>query len=223
MPSGFPLLIGRSFPPPRLISTKALALSCGGEVIREARFPKQWSDDMRSTFGHILIFFSITACSASAFAEGGQKIPMEQAALSISSAAGELGVTDPDAAHADLTRIVERQAREHGIPRELVESVIQIESGWQKYARNGSAVGLMQIKASTARMLGYNGTTLGLFEPETNIAYGVKYLAKAFALSEGDLCHTLMRYQSGHEATRMSAQNRTYCARARVLIASNGN
>jgi soluble lytic murein transglycosylase-like protein len=56
-----------------------------------------------------------------------------------------------------------------------------------------------------------------------NIKYGVKYLTLAYQLSHGDLCKTLMRYQSGHDARRMNAANRAYCAKAKIVIASLGN
>ena len=37
----------------------------------------------------------------------------------------------------------------------------------------------MQIKPATARMMGYTGSVTGLFNPETNIKYGMKYLGMA--------------------------------------------
>ena len=37
----------------------------------------------------------------------------------------------------------------------------------------------MQIKPATAKMMGYSGSKKGLFDPETNIKFGMKYLGKA--------------------------------------------
>jgi soluble lytic murein transglycosylase-like protein len=37
----------------------------------------------------------------------------------------------------------------------------------------------MQIKLATARSRGYTGDAEGLRDPDTNLAYGVKYLAGA--------------------------------------------
>ncbi len=37
----------------------------------------------------------------------------------------------------------------------------------------------MQDQLATAKMMGYDGSTTGLFDPETNIKYGMKYLGKA--------------------------------------------
>ena len=40
----------------------------------------------------------------------------------------------------------------------------------------------MQIKPATARMIGYRGTTKALYDPETNIRWGMQYLAMAHQL-----------------------------------------
>ena len=37
----------------------------------------------------------------------------------------------------------------------------------------------MQIKLATARGLGYTGDAAGLRDPDTNLTYGIKYLAGA--------------------------------------------
>ena len=40
-------------------------------------------------------------------------------------------------------------------------------------------------------------------------------------MAGGDTCRTIMKYQSGHMATRMSGANRTYCAKVRTITARN--
>ena len=67
--------------------------------------------------------------------------------------------------------------RQHVDPR-LVLAVMLRESGGRWNAKNRQAVGLMQIKVGTARMLGYRGTRGHLFRPAVNVFYGVKYLAQ---------------------------------------------
>jgi soluble lytic murein transglycosylase-like protein len=124
---------------------------------------------------------------------------------------------------SSIDRLVMKYAVESGLDPDLIHTVITIESGYKPLVRNGNAVGLMQIVPATARGLGYRGDAKGLFDPEINIKYGVKYLALAYQLSHGDLCKTLMRYQSGHDARRMNAANRAYCAKAKIVIASLGN
>ena len=50
----------------------------------------------------------------------------------------------------------------------------------------GGASGLMQIKLATARAMGYSGSAAGLLDPETNLTYGVKYLAGAYRTAGGN-------------------------------------
>ena len=120
-----------------------------------------------------------------------------------------------------IASIVDRKADENGLPSSLVEAIISVESGWRSSARNGSSVGLMQITPSTAHALGFRGAFKDLFDPETNISLGTRYLAEAYRLADGDLCATVARYQSGLDATRPNAANRAYCKKMKALLALN--
>ena len=122
-----------------------------------------------------------------------------------------------------LRSIIEREADFYGVPVDLVQTVIEIESGYRPKAYNAGAIGLMQITYPTAKSMGYKGSKQGLYDPELNIRYGTAYLAAAQEAANGDLCGTVMRYQSGIEAIRMNKANRAYCAKAKTLIASNRN
>jgi soluble lytic murein transglycosylase-like protein len=96
---------------------------------------------------------------------------------------------------------------------------VRIESRYNAGTRNGPHLGLMQINARTAQSLGYQGTASGLLDPETNLRYGVRYLAEAYRLADGDTCGTILRYQGGHRAQAMTAQAQGYCARVKTLVA----
>lgn len=115
--------------------------------------------------------------------------------------------------------LVSRHARENGVPDKLAAAVVNIESRFNPKARGGSALGLMQIKYDTARSMGYAGGVTALLSPETNLRFGMRVLADAYKASNGDLCMTLARYQSGHRVSRASAANRAYCAKARAYMA----
>lgn len=118
-----------------------------------------------------------------------------------------------------LSELITKHAKENGVPPALATAVVRIESRFNPNARGGSAIGLMQIKVDTARSLGFAGGAAGLLRPDTNLHFGMKVLADAYRASNGNLCMTLARYQSGHRVTRMSAANRAYCARARQMMA----
>ncbi|MBS7697902.1 MULTISPECIES: transglycosylase SLT domain-containing protein [unclassified Chelatococcus] len=125
-----------------------------------------------------------------------------------------------NAAYRDrYTDLIEHYAKENGLPVGLVDAVMRVESRYKRNAFSGVAVGLMQIKPSTARDIGYVGTVAGLYAPDVNIMYGVKYLAGAYRRAGGDTCGTIMRYNSGYYAKRPNATNRDYCAKVKGILA----
>ena len=80
-------------------------------------------------------------------------------------------------------------------------------------------IGLMQVRPSTARLLGFTGSLEELREPHTNIALGVAYLAGAWRLANGDICTAVMKYRAGHGETRFSERSIDYCVRVRSYLA----
>jgi soluble lytic murein transglycosylase-like protein len=118
----------------------------------------------------------------------------------------------------ELSRIAGVEAAANGVPLDLVEAVITVESQWHKDAKNGSSIGLMQITPAMAKAFGFRGPIKELFDPDTNIAYGVRYLAAAYQRADGDICGTVTRYQSGLDARRPNAANRAYCKKMKALL-----
>jgi soluble lytic murein transglycosylase-like protein len=81
-----------------------------------------------------------------------------------------------------------------GVPVELVDAVIQIESAWNPYAvSNKGAAGLMQLMPATAARFGVRNR----FDVEDNIRGGVAYLAWLIRLFRGDLRLVLAAYNAG--------------------------
>jgi soluble lytic murein transglycosylase-like protein len=125
---------------------------------------------------------------------------------------------------AAISAVIDREARQQGIPRELVEGVVRVESGFDPRAVGTvGEVGLMQIRPQTARMLGFAGSTAELFEPDVNVRYAAAYLAGAWRLAKGDLCRALMKYRAGHGEERMSTLSVEYCRRVRNHLESIGS
>jgi soluble lytic murein transglycosylase-like protein len=120
--------------------------------------------------------------------------------------------------------IIARYADAYGVPVLLAHAVIRVESNYRPNL-TGSAgeVGLMQIKPATARMLGYTGSVKGLYNPETNIKYGMKYLAMAQDLGNGTTCSTILKYNAGHAATRMNPVSSAYCRKVKVQLVALGS
>lgn len=116
--------------------------------------------------------------------------------------------------------IIARHAAAHGVPLALAHAVIGIESNYRANARGRAGeIGLMQIKPATARGLGFAGTVEALYSPETNLRYGMKYLAEAHRLGGGDICRTVLKYNAGHGARRMNRRSSAYCAEVKRRMA----
>jgi soluble lytic murein transglycosylase-like protein len=129
----------------------------------------------------------------------------------------------PKAATGDgqYSAIIARYAANYGVPVSLAQAVIRIESNYRpNMVGSAGEIGLMQIKPATARMMGYSGSVQGLFDPDTNIQYGMKYLAMAQNLGGGTTCGTILKYNAGHAATRMNPISAAYCSKVKVQMAA---
>jgi soluble lytic murein transglycosylase-like protein len=124
-------------------------------------------------------------------------------------------------ARARLLRpAIERHARENAVPVALANAVIRIESNFNAHVVHAGNYGLMQIRLATARSLGFAGSPAALLDPDTNLRFGLKYLAGAYRQSGGDLCLAVMKYQSGYLTSHPNGANRAYCQRVKRLISS---
>ena len=123
---------------------------------------------------------------------------------------------------AQFRRMVAKHARANGVPTKLAQAIVTIESRYNPKARGKAGeVGLMQIKPATARGIGYKGTTRALYDPETNLRWGMKYLGKAHQLGGGTVCGTVLKYNAGHYAKRMNKTSAKYCSKVKRLLAGS--
>jgi len=92
-------------------------------------------------------------------------------------------------------------AAAYHVPVELVEAIIEVESGWDPYAGSPKgAVGMMQLMPETA----YRFRVRNRFAAEENIRAGVAYLAWLIHVSDGDLRLAVASYYAGER--RVMAQ-----------------
>jgi len=100
---------------------------------------------------------------------------------------------------AQYEALVASHAMANNVPEALVHRVIVRESRYHpSLIGRGGTIGLMQIKLATARGLGYTGTAEGLRDPETNLTYGVKYLAGAYRAAHNDHNRAVHYYAAGY-------------------------
>jgi len=120
---------------------------------------------------------------------------------------------------SSIHSLVGKHARAAGVPVGLALAVVQVESNFNPRARGGAGeVGLMQIKPATARAIGYKGSLKALYNPDTNLTWGMKYLAEAQRRGGGTVCGTILKYNAGHYAKRMNKTSSHYCRKVKSIL-----
>jgi len=93
-----------------------------------------------------------------------------------------------------FANLVDRIAQQHDVDRDLVHSVIRVESNYNPLAvSNKGALGLMQLVPATARRFGVSNS----FNPAQNVEGGVRYLKYLLDLYKGDHRLALAAYNAG--------------------------
>ena len=119
----------------------------------------------------------------------------------------------------NLDKLIAKHAKANGVPLKLARAVVQIESAGRVNARGAAGeVGLMQLMPRTARGIGYKGKMKNLYNPDTNLAYGMKYLGEAYRRGGKTTCGAILKYNAGHYAKRWNPTSRKYCKRAKKIM-----
>lgn len=100
----------------------------------------------------------------------------------------------PDqAARLDFLKTVHYEATRAGLDPQLVLGLIQVESGFKKYAvSSAGARGYMQVMPFWVKLIGANENNL--FHIRTNLRYGCTILRHYLDIEKGDLYRALGRY-----------------------------
>jgi soluble lytic murein transglycosylase-like protein len=98
------------------------------------------------------------------------------------------------AVRVEFLEAVWYESKRAGLEPELVLGLIQVESGFRKYAiSSAGARGYMQVMPFWTRTIG-NGDPSGLFHMQTNLRFGCVILRHYLDLEKGDLFLALGRY-----------------------------
>ena len=94
----------------------------------------------------------------------------------------------------DLLRTLDYECTRAGLERQLVLGLIQVESGFRKYAISpAGARGYMQVMPFWTTLIG-DGNQRTLFDMRTNLRYGCVILRHYLDSEQGDLFRALGRY-----------------------------
>ena len=93
----------------------------------------------------------------------------------------------------EILRAVHYEATRAGLDPQLVLGLIQVESGFKKYAvSSAGARGFMQVMPFWVKLIG--GSEDNLFHLRTNLRYGCTILRHYLDIERGDLFRALGRY-----------------------------
>ncbi len=94
---------------------------------------------------------------------------------------------------ADIDNLVDKHAKEHELPANIVRKLIAVASGYDPEAvgKDGQ-LGLMQVKPEIFRQFGYTNP----FDPTQNISAGTQHLSQMLQRNGGDLSLALAAYNS---------------------------
>ena len=92
---------------------------------------------------------------------------------------------------------VKKASKEQGVPEKLIYSVIAIESNFNKAAKSGSQVGLMQIVLGLHKAK-FKGKAV--YNVENNVSVGTQILKECLDKHDGAIVKTFHCYNGGGDA-----------------------
>lgn len=104
-----------------------------------------------------------------------------------------------NASQANITKMIEFSAQQHGLDPKLAVAVATAESGLAPDAvSSAGAVGVMQLMPETAQALGVRNIN----DPRENIDAGVRYLKQMLDSFNGDVAKAIAAYNAGPQAVK---------------------
>jgi soluble lytic murein transglycosylase-like protein len=103
-----------------------------------------------------------------------------------------------EATRNHVKQLIQSQAARAGVPTWFAMKIAKIESGYNPMVTGGAGeIGVFQLKCATARGIGFSGACSGLYNPATNVRYGLKYLSMAVRSSHGNLRMAASKHNGG--------------------------
>jgi soluble lytic murein transglycosylase-like protein len=102
------------------------------------------------------------------------------------------------ATKSNVMAMIKANAPHYGVPTWFAMKIAKVESGYNPLVTGGAGeIGVFQLKCQTARGIGYSGSCSGLYNPATNVEYGLKYLSMAVKSSHGNLRLAASKHNGG--------------------------
>ena len=87
-----------------------------------------------------------------------------------------------------VVALIKSEAPRSGVPTWFALRIAKVESGYNPMVTGGAGeIGVFQMKCQTARGLGFSGSCSALYNPATNVHWGLRHLSLAVRNSHGNL------------------------------------
>ncbi len=97
-----------------------------------------------------------------------------------------------------VKNMIASQAGSYGVPKWFALKIARVESNYNPMVTGAAGeIGVFQLKCQTARGIGYQGACSGLYNPSTNIRFGLRYLSMAVRSSHGNLRMAASKHNGG--------------------------
>ena len=97
-----------------------------------------------------------------------------------------------------VKNMIASQAGSYGVPKWFALKIARVESNYNPMVTGAAGeIGVFQLKCQTARGIGYQGACSGLYNPSTNIRFGLRYLSLAVRSSHGNLRMAASKHNGG--------------------------
>jgi soluble lytic murein transglycosylase-like protein len=108
---------------------------------------------------------------------------------------------------ADLAASIYDVSQAEGIEPELAFRLVRVESEFNEHATSSmGAIGLTQVMPSTARFFVPGITRDGLYDRETNLRCGFRYLRSLVRETHGNMRTALLIYNRGEQAVNLDRE-----------------
>ena len=97
-----------------------------------------------------------------------------------------------------VVAMIKSEAPQYGVPTWFALKIAKVESNYNPKVTGGAGeIGVFQLKCQTARGIGFSGGCSALYNPSTNVRYGLKYLSMAVRSSHGNLRLAASKHNGG--------------------------
>jgi len=87
-----------------------------------------------------------------------------------------------------VVALIKAEAPHSGVPTWFALRIAKVESGYNPSVTGAAGeIGVFQMKCQTARGLGFSGSCSALYNPATNVHWGLRHLSLAVKNSHGNL------------------------------------